>query len=64
MTKYNFCCHKIYIFFHGHGGESDIMSHIERVLYLFQQMTSKSRSLGACEQFYSILKCWFDVIRH
>ncbi len=50
MTKYN-CCHYKYSFFHGHGGKSEIEGHIQRVLYLFQQMASKIKSLGACEQF-------------
>ncbi len=49
-------------FFHRHGGESEIVGHIERVLYSFQQMTSKIKSIGACEQFCSILKCWFKTV--
>lgn len=46
-----------------------IVDHIQRTvtnslyfLYLFQQMTSKIKSLGACEQFCSIFKCWFNVL--
>ncbi len=41
MTKYN-CCHYKYSLFHGHGGKSEIEGHIQRVLYLFQQITSCS----------------------
>ncbi len=58
INKYK-CCQYNYLFSHG---ESEIDGHIQRVVYFFQQMTSKIKSLGACEQFYSILKFWFNVL--